>query len=134
MLTDTELRKLRPKDKAFKIADRDGMYVSVSPAGTKSFRYDYRLNGRRETLTIARYDESLGSKSSRESSELEFGLSISLVEARALLAIARRSVEAGESPSRNKVEKRQEAADALTFSSWAERYFAVWIQLVNATQ
>ena len=25
MLTDTELRKLRPKDKAFKIADRDGM-------------------------------------------------------------------------------------------------------------
>jgi hypothetical protein len=25
-----ELRKLRPKDKAFKIADRDGMYVSVS--------------------------------------------------------------------------------------------------------
>ncbi len=41
MLTDTELRKLRPKDKAFKIADRDGMYVSVSPAGTKSFRYDY---------------------------------------------------------------------------------------------
>lgn len=36
----------------------------------------------------------------------------------------RRSVEAGESPSRSKVEKRQEAADALTFSSWAERYFA----------
>lgn len=124
MLTDTELRKLRPKDKAFKIADRDGMYVSVSPAGTKSFRYDYRLNGRRETLTIGRYDESLGSKSSRESSELEFGLSVSLAEARALLAIARRSVEAGESPSRSKVEKRQEAADALTFSSWAERYFA----------
>jgi len=124
MLTDTELRKLRPKDKAFKIADRDGMYVSVSPAGTKSFRYDYRLNGRRETLTIGRYDESLGSKSSRESSELEFGLSVSLAEARALLATARRSVEAGESPSRSKVEKRQEAADALTFSSWAERYFA----------
>ena len=124
MLTDTELRKLRPKDKAFKIADRDGMYVSVSPAGTKSFRYDYRLNGRRETLTIGRYDESLGSKFARESSELEFGLSVSLAEARALLAIARRSVEAGESPSRSKVEKRQEAADALTFSSWAERYFA----------
>ena len=123
MLTDTELRKLRPKDKAFKIADRDGMYVSVSPAGTKSFRYDYRLNGRRETLTIGRYDESLGSKITREPSELEFGLSISLAEARALLAIARRGVEAGESPSRNKVEKRQETQDALAFSSWDERYF-----------
>ena len=53
MLTDTELRKLRPKEKTFKVADRDGMYVTVSTAGTKSFRYDYRLNGRRDTLTIA---------------------------------------------------------------------------------
>ncbi len=44
MLTDTELRKLRPKEKAFKVAGRDGMYVTVSTAETKSFRYDYRLN------------------------------------------------------------------------------------------
>jgi hypothetical protein len=31
------------------------MYVTVSPTGTVTFRYDYRLNGRRETLTIGRY-------------------------------------------------------------------------------
>ncbi len=31
------------------------MYVTVSPVGTVTFRYDYRLNGRRETLTIGRY-------------------------------------------------------------------------------
>ena len=55
MLTDTGLRKLRPLDKSFKVADRDGMYVTVSTTGTKSFRYDYRLNGRRETLTIGRW-------------------------------------------------------------------------------
>jgi hypothetical protein len=29
--------------------------VTVSPTGTVTFRYDYRLNGRRETLTIGRY-------------------------------------------------------------------------------
>jgi hypothetical protein len=46
MITDTELRKLRPKEKKFKVADRDGMYVTISAASTKSFRYDYRLNGR----------------------------------------------------------------------------------------
>ncbi|SDL25862.1 hypothetical protein SAMN04489709_13713 [Paracidovorax citrulli] len=34
------------------------MYVTVSPAGTVTFRYDYRLNGRRETLTIGRYGMS----------------------------------------------------------------------------
>ena len=31
------------------------MYVAVSPVGTITFRYDYRLNGRRETLTLGRY-------------------------------------------------------------------------------
>ena len=31
------------------------MYVTVSPSGTVTFRYDYRFNGRRETLTLGRY-------------------------------------------------------------------------------
>ncbi|MBV2209949.1 MAG: Arm DNA-binding domain-containing protein, partial [Thermomonas sp.] len=52
MLTDTALRNLKPKSLTYKASDRDGMYVTVSPAGTVTFRYDYRLNGRRETLTI----------------------------------------------------------------------------------
>lgn len=123
MLTDTELRKLRPKDKAFKVADRDGMYVTISTTGSKSFRYDYRLNSRRETLTIGRYDDAVGSKNSRDSELLNFGMTVSLAEARALLAVARRCVESGESPSRAKAEKRQEAAEALTFGGWAEKYF-----------
>jgi hypothetical protein len=49
MLTDTALRNLKPKSLTYKASDRDGMYVTVSPAGTVTFRYDYRLNGRRET-------------------------------------------------------------------------------------
>jgi integrase len=124
MLTDTELRKLRPKEKTFKVADRDGMYVTISTTGTKSFRYDYRLNGRRETLTIGRYDDAAGSKHPRDPEELAFGMTISLAEARTLLSVARRAVERGESPSRAKAEKRQEAAEALTFGRWAEKYFA----------
>lgn len=124
MITDTELRKLRPKEKTFKVADRDGMYVTISTAGTKSFRYDYRLNGRRETLTIGRYDDTAGAKHPRDPNELDFGMTVSLAEARSLLTVARRCVERGESPSRTKVEKRQEASDALTFGRWAEKYFA----------
>ncbi|KMK50758.1 hypothetical protein RO21_10025 [[Actinobacillus] muris] len=56
MLTDTKLKSLKPKDKVYKVTDRDGLYVSVSVAGTVTFRYDYRINGRRETLTIGKYD------------------------------------------------------------------------------
>jgi len=55
MLTDTALCNLKPKSKIYKVFDRDGMYVAVSPVGTITFRYDYRLNGRRETLTLGRY-------------------------------------------------------------------------------
>lgn len=124
MLTDTELKKLTPTEKPYKVADRDGMYVSVSTAGTKSFRYDYRINGRRETLTIGRYDETLSTKSTRELDELEYGISLTLAEARALLSDARRSVEKGQSPSRAKAEKRTQIAESLTFGSWADRYFA----------
>lgn len=34
MLTDTALRNLKPKARLYKVSDRDGMYVTVSPAGT----------------------------------------------------------------------------------------------------
>ncbi len=52
MLTDTALKQLKTKEKDFKIADRDGMYVVVKKTGAVVFRLDYRLHGRRETLTI----------------------------------------------------------------------------------
>jgi hypothetical protein len=54
MLTDIALKKLKAKEKIYKVADRDGMYVAVAPSGQITFRYDYRVNGRRETLTIGR--------------------------------------------------------------------------------
>ncbi len=49
------LRGIKPQATTHKIAARDGMYVTVSPRGTITFRLDYRRNGRRETLTIGRY-------------------------------------------------------------------------------
>jgi hypothetical protein len=55
MLTDTKLRNLKPTGKLYKVADRDGLYVAVTPSGTISFRYNYALNGRQETITFGRY-------------------------------------------------------------------------------
>jgi hypothetical protein len=55
MLADTALKRLKPREKDYKLSDRDGMYVVVKPSGAAIFRYDYRLNGRRETLTLGRY-------------------------------------------------------------------------------
>jgi len=55
MLTDVALKALKPREKIYKIADRDGMYVRVMPSGAISSRLDHRLNGRRETVYLGRY-------------------------------------------------------------------------------
>jgi len=122
MLTDLELTNIKPKDRLFKITDRDGLYAAVLPSGNVSFRFDYRLNGRRETLAIGRYDPSY--KLTRDPEALQYGVGLSLREARTLLDRARRDVERGVSPSRTKVEKRTIADEALSFAGWAVAYFA----------
>lgn len=38
------------------------MYVTVSPSGTVTFGYDYRLNGRRETLILGRREILVGNR------------------------------------------------------------------------
>jgi integrase len=122
-LTDKELKNLKPGAKLYKVTDRDGMYAAVTPTGVVSFRYQYRVNGRQEVLTIGRYSAEAARKLTRAPDALEYGMEVSLAEARSLLARARRQVERGESPSRAKVEKRTASAEALTFGGWAEAYF-----------
>lgn len=51
MLTDIQLKRLKPQEKIYKVTDRDGLYVAVSPTGTHSFRYDYRINGLRKAAS-----------------------------------------------------------------------------------
>lgn len=106
MLTDLTLRNLKPRATLYKVADRDGMYVIVSPKGTITFRYDYRINGRRETLTIGRYG---------------FG-GISLAEAREKLRHARRLLGEGTSPALQKQREKGRGPETQTFSDHAGRW------------
>jgi integrase len=101
MLTDLALKKLKPKDKIYKATDRDGMYVSVALTGQITFRYDYRLNGRRETLTIGRYGSD----------------GISLAEARERCLAARKMVSEGQSPAHEKQRDKRRLAVARTFGA-----------------
>jgi integrase len=106
MLTDFALRNLKPRSTPYKAADRDGMYAAISPKGTISFRYDYRINGRRETLTIGRYG---------------FG-GISLAEARERLWNARRLLGEGNSPALQKQREKARGPETQTFSDHATRW------------
>jgi integrase len=106
MLTDLAIRNLKPRDNAYKAADRDGMYVVVSPTGNKTFRFDYRFNGRRETLTIGRYPE------------------VSLTQAREELIKARRQIRDGISPARTKADGKEARRDTVMFAGYA----ALWLE------
>lgn len=117
MLTDTKIKSLKPKDKVYKVADRDGLYVSVSTAGTITFRYDYRINGRRETLTIGKYGAD----------------GINLAEARERLMIARKQVSEGISPATEKRVERNKIRNADRFCVFAEKYLAD-VQLADSTK
>ena len=122
-LTDTALKALKPQAKAYKVTDGAGMYVVVSPSGGKSFRFDYRLDGKRETLTVGRYEPNTVNRTDGSLQDLEYGAVVSLKDARALRDRASRQVEAGESPSKAKVLKRTVEADAPTFGAWTQTYF-----------
>ncbi len=104
MLTDTKLRNLKPGEKAYKLTDRDGLYITVLTTGTISFRYNYRINGRQETLVIGRYGTG----------------GITLAEARELLSEAKKGLAAGKSPSRQKAREKQKIKEADSFGEWAE--------------
>lgn len=106
MLTDTKLKNLKPREKAYKVTDREGLYVSVQPGGTVSFRYDYRFNGRRETLTIGKYGPD----------------GISLAEARELLNTAKKQIAAGVSPSAAKRDGKKRIEDADRLKHFTDSY------------
>lgn len=57
-LTDAKVKNAKPKEgKPQKLADGGGLYLYISTTGAKSWRYDYRLLGKRKTYTIGPYPD-----------------------------------------------------------------------------
>ena len=106
MLTDVALKNLKPREKAYKVTDRDGLYVQVSTSGTLTFRLDYRLHGRRETLTLGKYGPS----------------GLSLARAREATIDAKRAVFEGRSPAQEKQRDKRRIKEAKSFGEFGERW------------
>lgn len=115
MLTDTKLRNLKPQDKLYKVNDRDGLYVAVTPGGTISFRYNYLISGRQETITFGRYG------------------TITLAEARELLVVAKKLIASGKSPAKEKAREKAREKVVETFSAWADKWLRGY-QMADSTR
>lgn len=107
-LTDAKVRALKPKDKAYKVADYDGLYVNVSKSGSKLWRFKFRLEGKEGLLSFGKYPD------------------LSLSEARHLRDEARRKVVKGINPATAKkaAKRAKKAKSEHTFAKFAELFLA----------
>ncbi|MFK5979542.1 MAG: integrase arm-type DNA-binding domain-containing protein [Rhizobiaceae bacterium] len=107
-LTDLKIKNLKPRDKAYKVADFDGLFISVQPTGSRLFRFKYRVDGKEGLLSFGRYPD------------------VSLLQARQKRDDARKLVAAGINPSAerqvSKALKQEEGAN--TFEKIAALYLA----------
>lgn len=107
-LSDVAARNARPREKPYKLADSEGLYLFVTPAGSKLWRMKYRFQGRERLLSLGPYPF------------------VSLKKARADRDAAKQHLVAGRDPG---VEKARAAlavavSNATTFADVAAEYIA----------
>ncbi|OEZ02338.1 MULTISPECIES: integrase arm-type DNA-binding domain-containing protein [Stenotrophomonas] len=56
-LTDVAIRRAKPSDKPQKLADGGGLYLLITTAGAKSWRWKYRVAGKEKLLTLGLYPD-----------------------------------------------------------------------------
>lgn len=65
MLTTTQINALKPREKAYKVADSKGLYVLVNPNGSLLWRVKFRFHGIEKKMALGRYPD-VGLKEARE--------------------------------------------------------------------
>lgn len=109
MLTDTQCRTARPKEKLYRLNDFNGLYLEVKPSGKKAWRYRFKLNGKSSMFALGEYP------------------AVKLAEARVKCEQARKQVADGINPAlARQLDKIRKVNDALnTFELIAKE----WLQM-----
>jgi hypothetical protein len=64
-LTSVKLRGLKPKEKQYQVFDGGGLYLEVSPNGSKLWRIQKRVNGKTHRISLGKYP-AIDLKTARE--------------------------------------------------------------------
>ena len=108
-LTDTQVKNAKPKEKLYTMADGGGMYLEVSPTGSRTWRMSYRQpTGKTNRLTFGAYPE------------------VSLLDARKKRMGAKKLKASGIDPAQaRRIDKVNKAsANANTFEAVAREWHA----------
>jgi integrase len=112
-LTDTKAHNAKPKNKQFKLFDTEGLFLLVSPAGGKWWRFKYRFGGKEKLMSLGTYPE------------------VSLAQARGRRDDARKQVADGIDPSQaRKALKDAKVQNESTFEvvarEWHTKFTPTW--------
>ena len=64
-LTNKAIENAKSREKAYKLADGEGIYLYVTAKGQRYWRLDYRFEGKRKTLALGVYPD-VGLKKARD--------------------------------------------------------------------
>jgi integrase len=109
-LTDTEIKKAKPKEKAYSLNDSGGLYLWITPAGGKLWRWAYRFDRKEKLMSLGKYPD------------------VSLAQARERHAEARKLLATGVDPmAQRKAEKTAEKiAVENSFQSVTTQWLEHW--------
>ncbi len=109
-LTETAIKKAKPGIKPVKLSDGKGMYLLVNPAGSKLWRWKYRVLGKEKVMSLGAYPD------------------VSLAQARDGVDKARKILATGSDPmvirKADKVASRTSAENS--FESVARKWWEKW--------
>ncbi len=105
-LTDTAIRKIKPTEKSFKLADSSGLYLLIEPNGSKLWYMKYRLDGKEKKLAFGPYPD------------------VSLFKTRQLRDAARARVREGAGPAADKKIAQQKKKSGRAFLQIAMNWHA----------
>ena len=112
MLTDTQCRTAKPKEKLYRLNDFNGLYLEVKPK--KAWRYRFKLNGKSSMFALGEYP------------------TVKLAEAREKCEQARKQVADGVSPTQaRQLDKIRKVNDA---SNTFELIAKEWLQMKDWAQ
>ena len=107
-LSDIKIRNLKPKEKAYKVSDFEGLFVLVKVSGSKSWRFKYRIDSKEKLLVIGDYP------------------AVSLAQARKARDAAKVMLADGEDPNEAKQEDKRIRIEAKgqTFEKLGAEFLA----------
>lgn len=112
-LTTVQISRAKPREKVYRLYDHRGLYLEITPAGGKYWRFKYRFGGKEKRLALGVYP------------------TVKLADARLSTEKAKELVRRGIDPAeKRKAEKRtKRVLEADTFQTIAEE----WIGLRKAS-